>query len=303
MSSVEDKKYRNWFFRISAPSMEESISLIAGRTDKCYKYLDWKSQLDSEGVDVIWGYLELYGPRKEEGVRSSNSGLARAALELRRCKREVARKYLYNAEVPKEQPVTKLPSMHNNVPAVEEAIRSGCSLEEILTKFTILNGYEQCMQNCLDRCEPARVGKPEVIWYYGNAIDSYHLKDEKDFIVLDGGRDNWDGYDGHRTVILKNLTTKLASPIAMAHILGFEPCAGAQCLVKSNGYVRQLRATRIIILTQDLPNEVLGLRYKLALKQVEKRIPLYHSAEIVFDIEDEAPEVGWNSHRDYSRKK
>jgi len=285
---IVEKNKRNWFFLILGATADDELYLQKDKTENRYKYLDWRYDVDINGLPLIKGYIELFSPRMEKGVRNANKAFTNAYLEVRRGDRETARKYLCYMDTSPKKTTVRLTAIKPNVAKVDELIRAGKNLRDLGIIFDInLTIFDKSLQNCLSRCEPPRIGKPHVSWHYGTAFDTYILDDEKDYIILDGDKDNWDGYDGHHTVVIKGLTSNFARPARLAHIFGSPPCLGAHCLVTANGYSRQLKATKIIVLTREPIDQTLDSKYKLAISQVDQVVPLSHCDLFAYEVVDE----------------
>lgn len=281
---------RRWCFTLNSYTDEDEKEIAQWcqstdrKGDKNVKYLIYGREVGAAGNKHLQGFLILNKPGRFPKVRTGLSAEGKAHIE--KCKGTTKQNITYckkegDVTVFGEEPqqgkrgdldeYREMAKEHGMRRVVESA-----NLQQI-----------RVAEKYLTYNEPSRDFKPKVIWIYGKsgsgksrrARQIISLTDAADDIYTKNiGTKWWDGYDGHKAVILDDFRP---SWWRMVYMLGLIDRYAFQVEVKGGN--RQMRAKIIVITSIRPPSEM----YKVGEDKDEPNEQLLRRIDDIFN-QDEA---------------
>lgn len=234
-----------------------------------YRYIIFGQEIaPTTGTRHLQGFVYFKNPRYQSGVRKlfkwwitvskDNKNYYKEAIEY--CKKD--EKFYEWGEPPNQGDRTDLDSI------AEEIINNGARIRDI----AINGNYQQLRwaETCSRYVEPPFRRDQEIIWIYGKAGSGktrlvYDLEDHDNIWKWNGNK--WfDGYDGHKVVLLDDYRQDVLDTVFVLNLLDIYPMR-----VEVKGGFRPLVCVKIYITCVHEPDEVfIGAREPI--EQLLRRI-------------------------------
>lgn len=241
------KQLRNFVFTLNNPTDAEISELqLLG-----YSYLIIGHEKGKNGTPHLQGYCELTSRKSFGMIRKL---IPRAHIENRFGTQDEAIEYCKKDGIFIEYGTRRAQGYRSDLAAVREHISSGGNLRSLFDKEEIkLNANTIRIAEKLFRFfETPRDYKPLVYWFHGKpgtgkTRAAREILPNAYFNANSTGK-WWSGYDGHEDVIIDDVR---AETIPFKNLLGITDRYPYQ--IEDKGYIRQLKASRIIITAPEPP--------------------------------------------------
>lgn len=257
-------RYRAWCFTINNPTKEDADAV---ENIECRYIICGVEKGEEKKIPHLQGYVEFEAAMRLNTVRQLLGG--RAHLEQRRGTQEQAVEYCKKEGKWKERGEKAAPGKRNDINVVREIIKRGGRMKEvaeIATSYQAMKGGEMLLKYL----GPERKEAPEVYWYWGKSgTGKTRTAVEEagdDFWMSSKGLQWWDGYDGHKNVIIDDFRGDFCKFHELLRILDRYPYR-----VEVKGGSRLLLATKIWV-TAPMPPEVAYQRNEEDTLQLVRRI-------------------------------
>lgn len=227
-------------------------------------------EVGDSGTPHLQGYAYFACQRSFASIKKK---LPRAHIEVARGSADENADYCKKGgDVLIEVGTRKQQGKRTDIDDVREDLRAGKRMFDIVDTA---RSYQSCKmaEKWLEYREPPRTEAPEVRWYWGEAGVGKTLA-AREWLEKDGDDAFvpvsfkwWQGYDGHRSVLLDDVRKDFCKYHEMLKLLDRYPYR-----VEMKGGARQLRATKIAITAPEPPQDMWCTREDLW--QLLRRISL-----------------------------
>lgn len=270
-------KHRAYVFTINNP-VESDHTAVAG-LGEVSRYYCVAPEVGEGGTSHLQGYVAFINQR---ALGSVSRLLPRAHLEPANGSAEENRRYIFgpyekNGKTkpanPEAEECGELPQQgkRKDIEDIKDALRDGKRLREIIDDVKNYQGL-QFAEKAIKYYEPPRAEKPYVEWYYGptgtgKSFTAFDTFKEKEYYVAMETSKWWEGYDGHKFVIIDDMRGDFAKYHVLLRLLD-----RYEVRVETKGGSRQFVATNIIITSAKSPRDTFLGKTDEDLQQLLRRI-------------------------------
>lgn len=239
-------KSRGWCFTLNNYEEKDIISL---RTLDCV-YAIWGKEIATTGTPHLQGYA--YFKNAVTHLRL-HKVIPRASTLI--AKGTAKDNYKYCSKEGNFEEIGTLPKMgkRNDIHNARDMVKDGASMLEICET---INSYQalKCAELFKRHYEQKRNWKTTVYWYYGSTgtgkSKMAHENFPDAFWALETAK-WWDGYDGHKTIIIDDMRANFCTFNWLLKLLDRYPLT-----LEVKGGTRQLLAENIVITSPYPPDEI-----------------------------------------------
>jgi hypothetical protein len=141
---------------------------------------------------------------------------------------------------------------------IREQIKAGVNKRELLETYELSASQLRVIDNYYTYLKEERNEKPNVLWIHGptgSGKTKYAFDNFKDMYVKEPEHKWWDGYDGHKTILIDDLRCKFFKFAELLRILDRYPKR-----LEIKGGFRQLSSQNIIITCPCSPQDLFKVR-------------------------------------------
>lgn len=238
---------RNWCFTLNNFTEEEYNAILEWETD----YIVIGKETGEEGTPHLQGYVEWKGSKPLGRLKKLNP---RIHWETRRGSREEASEYCKKENNFYENgKTTKSQGKRNDLERVKEMVKAGANTREIwdiAPSFQAMKMAEIGMK----LYEQQRMWEMHVYWFWGptgSGKTRRAFEEAQNPWISGKSLKWWDGYDGHKHVIIDDFRADFCTFHELLRILDRYPYR-----VETKGGTRQLVATHIWITSCHPPEKI-----------------------------------------------
>lgn len=253
-----DERKRNWFITINNYSEEEKAFALS--YDAVY-ILVAEEIGEQEHTPHLHIYFELKNAKTFSKIKKE---FPRGNIQVAKGSANDNHKYLSKQKLIREEGIPKTQGKRNDLDKIREVIKEKGKMREVINIATSYQSVKMAEQ-ILKYQEPKRVWTTDfkIYWFHGEtgagktreAYARANAEFDDDYYVCANTGRWWDGYDGHKCVIIDDFRANFCCFAELLKIL--QPY---EYRVETKGGTRQLLATTFFITCPFPPNEVFSIR-------------------------------------------
>jgi len=261
---AKNEKHRSWIFTTNNYTDEDKNN--AKRLN--HKYLVYGLEVGEEKhTPHLQGYVQLKNPMTFDALNKHLQYRARIQV----AKGSAAQNRTYCTKSGNFEEYGTVPSQgkRNDLNKIKEMVKQGTTMKEVCLAADTYQTI-RFAETLLKYCEKPRNFKTYVYWFYGPTGTGKSRLAEEMFPDAYWCMDTnkwWEGYDGHKTVIINDMRGDFCKFHVLLNILDRYPFR-----VEVKGGSRQLLADTIIITTCKHPSELFLSRTDEDVGQLLRRI-------------------------------
>lgn len=260
-----DTRARNWFLTINNYNNDELE--YAKNYTSVYKLIGQET-CPTTGTPHIHVYMELKAQKTFSKIKKD---FPRANIKVAKGNAEQNLGYLSKEKLIHEEGTPKQQGKRTDIEQVREMIQEGNNMRDILQIATSVQTIRMAEIH-LKYYEKKRDWKPHVKWYYGETGTGKSKRAFEEsvdpYVCLDTIK-WWEGYDGHKHVIIDDMRGDFCKFHQLLKLLD-----RYEYKVECKGGSRQLLAEQIIITTCYTPEQMFGNKTDEDLAQLLRRIDI-----------------------------
>lgn len=261
---MENTRSRSWCLTINNYTEDDVMSIKNWKAE--YKIVG--KECGSQGTH----HLQIYFRMKEAKTFTRiKKEFPRAHIEVAKGDDMANKKYCSKEEVLIEEGTVKQQGKRNDIDTIREMVADGQNMREILQVATSVQSVRMAEIH-MKYFEGKRNWKPLVKWYYGGTgvgkSKRAYEESEDPYVALDTIK-WWEGYDGHKHVIIDDMRGDFAKFHQLLKLLD-----RYEYKVECKGGSRQFLAEQIIITSCYSPQQMFSCKTEEDLGQLFRRIDI-----------------------------
>lgn len=259
-------RHRDWCFTIFSSEATDCERLSCELKKKCKR--NDAVVYCIVGIEVcpdtqrkhLQGYISLKNAKSLKALQKfTNAYKIKHHAEVRRGTAAQARNYCWKGPSKKRTPEPHADAIwwekgilpigqgkRTDIMKTKESLINGANLRNIITETSSCQSITYA-QKWLTYFEKPRCGKPTITWCHGptetgKSRYAFHAFEGLDYFVANETNKWWDGYDGHKYVIIDDMRSNFATYHQLLRLLD-----RYECKIEYKGGYRQFVATNIII--------------------------------------------------------
>lgn len=257
-------RYRNWFLTINNYTDKEKEFSLSHQA----KYIIVGDEVGSEGTPHLHLYIEY---ENNKTFTTMKKLFPRANIQVAKGTSEDSRNYLSKGVVLREEGEPRRQGARNDITSVKEMVKSGSTIRDVIETCTSYQSIK-IAEKMMIYFEPKREWLPEVRWYHGptgtgktrTAYEELKTRYGDVYVSMDSSS-WWQGYDGHKGVIIDDIRRDFCKFHVLLKLLDRYPYQ-----VETKGGSRQFLAETIIITCPYSPYELYETREDV--EQLARRV-------------------------------
>ena len=242
---------------------------------------EWPTEykiVGAEQGELKTPHLQIYFRMKEAKTFSKiKKVFTRAHIEVAKGSDEQNRIYCSKERILIEEGTTKVQGKRNDIETIRNMVQEGHGMRDILEVATSVQSVRMAEIH-LKYFEKKRCTKPIVKWYYGPTGSGKtiraHEESEDPYVCLDTIK-WWEGYDGHKHIIIDDMRGDFAKFHQLLKLLD-----RYEYKVECKGGSRQIQAEQIIITSCYSPQQMFYAKTEENLQQLFRRIDILEEINI-----------------------
>lgn len=246
---------RNWFLTINNYSDSERDAAL----QHAAKYIIVGEEVGEQGTPHLHLYVEYANAKRFTKMKKL---FPRANIQIAKGTSSEAKNYLLKGNIIREEGDPKqVQGARNDITHVKDMVKNGSSIREVVETCTSYQAIKVA-EKMMVYFEPKRTWMPVVKWYHGatgtgKTRTAYEELMEKygDVYVSMDNSSWWQGYDGHKGVIIDDIRKDFCKFHVLLKLLDRYPYQ-----VETKGGSRQFVAETIIITCPYSPDVLYDTR-------------------------------------------
>jgi len=265
-------RFRNVCFTVNNPTPADRVGLISCYPD-IFSYMVFGEEVGQNGTPHLQGYAELVGQKSLNQIKRI-SGLERAHIEKRHGSAKQAADYCKKDGNFQEFGTISNQGARTDICEVKQAAKiGGMRLVSAGFKYNDIRLAEKYLVYHEPGRDPAETVR--VRWYWGapgvgkslRALTEAEEVDPKDVYHKKDGNKWWDGYDGHKCVIIDDFRDSWWPLTYMLGLIDRYPFK-----VECKGGSRQMRATEMWVTSVQHPETMYSHANGEPIRQLIRRV-------------------------------